>query len=99
MTSNELYNSVIEQLKIHNMHPLHKAMLDECCENALQNKQGITEKDTLMFAVQVGFVSANALLQGTLKAALAIGDQVTLNYRGQTFIIPKDSPLLKQATT
>lgn len=96
MTADELYKEVVGQLPIKDLHPLHKAMMEECCENALNNPQNVTDHDTLVFAVQVAFLTCNSTLKGSLTASLKLAnaDQVTLNYRNQTFIIPKNSPLL-----
>jgi hypothetical protein len=97
MTADELYKKVLEQLPIKEVHPLHKAIMEECCENALNNPQNVTDPDTLVYAVQVAFLTCNSTLKGTLAASLELADadQVTLNYRNQTFIIPKNSPLIK----
>lgn len=97
MTTEELYKTVVEQLPIKELDPLHKAMMEECCENAINNPQQVTDKDTLVLAAQVAFLTCNSTLKGTLTASLQLADadQVTLNYREQTFIIPKNSPLLK----
>jgi len=97
MTTTELYQSVIGHLPIKEIHPLHKAMMEECCETALQNKQGVVDKKTLILSVQIAFMTCNTTLKSTLNASLkmANADQVTLNYRGQTFIISKSSNLLK----
>lgn len=97
MTPEELYQTVVGQLKITDIHPLHKAIMEESCENAINNPQKITDRDTLIYATQVSFLTALSALQGTLKGALELGDQVTLNYRNQTFIIPKNSKLLGDA--
>jgi hypothetical protein len=97
MTAEELYKEVVGHLTIKELHPLHKAMMEECCENALSNPQNVTDKDTLVYAVQVAFLTCNSTLKVTLTGSLEVAnaDQVTLNYRNQTFIIPKNSPLLK----
>lgn len=97
MTADELYKMVIEQLPIKEIHPLHKAILEECCENALNNPQNVTDTGTLIYAVQVAFLTCTSTLKGTLAASLelAAADQVTLNYRNQTFIILKNSSLIK----
>jgi hypothetical protein len=94
METNELYNLVIDQIKIANIHPLHKAIMEECCEKALNNKQGVTDKTTLLLSIQVAFLAACSILQGVLKAALELGDQVTLNYREQQFTILRNSSIL-----
>lgn len=97
MTADELYKMVVGQLPVEQLHPLHKAMMEECCENALNNPQNVIDPDTLIFAVQVAFLTCNSTLKGTLTASLKLAnaDQVTLNYRNQTFIIPKNSALIK----
>ena len=97
MTADGLYKMVIEQLPIKEIHPLHKAILEECCENALNNPQNVTDTGTLIYAVQVAFLTCTSTLKGTLAASLelAAADQVTLNYRNQTFIILKNSSLIK----
>ncbi|MFN8310779.1 MAG: hypothetical protein U0T73_12520 [Chitinophagales bacterium] len=92
MAADDLYREAVGYLPIKELHPLHKAMVEECCENALNNPQNVTDKDTLVYAVQVAFLTSNSTLKGTLTASLeaANADQVTLNYRNQTFIIPKN---------
>ena len=95
MTTEELYKLTFEKLPIKEIHPLHKAIMEECCENAINNPQNVTDSATLVYAVQVSFITALSALKGTLLGALKLGDQVTLNYRGQIFIIPRDSNLLK----
>ena len=98
MTCNELYTSVMQNISVTAIHPLHKAVLEECCENALANEQGVTDEATLRYAVNVAFLTALQVLQGVLRSALetAQADQVTLEYRGHTFTIPASSTLLSQ---
>lgn len=97
MTPQELYHDVIETLEIKTLHPVHQAIMEECCENAISNPQNVIDKEILKYAVQVAFITANSALQETLKASLEAGnaDQVTLNYRNRIFIIQRDSNLLK----
>ncbi len=97
MTPEELYNSVIDDFPITDLHPLHKAMMEECCETALQSNPEITDKKTLTLAVQVAFLTCNSTLKATLNSSieLADADQVTIDYRNQTFTILKSSNLLK----
>ena len=95
MTQNELYQSVIGQLKLNEIHPLHKAIMEECCEKALKNEQGIDDLETLIFVVQVSFLTSLSTLKGLVSSSLEFADNVTINYGGQTFTIPKDSNLLK----
>ncbi|WP_157886717.1 hypothetical protein [Hymenobacter sp. PAMC 26628] len=51
MTYQELYARVIEKITVTAIHPLHKAVLEECCENALANKQGVTDEATLLWVL------------------------------------------------
>ena len=94
MTKAELYENVVGNLNLKEIHPLHKAIFEECCENALANKDDIKELKTLIFAVQISFLTCLSALKGTLTASFEYADNVTLNYRGQTFEIPKNSNLL-----
>nr|WP_315246640.1 hypothetical protein [uncultured Flavobacterium sp.] len=95
MTQNELYQNVIGSLNLNEIHPLHKAIIEECCESALESKQYVEDLETLKFAVQVSFITCLSALKGTISASLEFADTVTLNYRGQKFDIPKNSNLLK----
>ncbi|MCA8833347.1 hypothetical protein [Hymenobacter pini] len=97
MTAEELYTSVIADLAVPSIHPLHQAILEECCENALANDQGITGAIELKKVVHLAFLSALAAAKGILLGALtaADADQATLQYRGRTFVIPANSTLLK----
>lgn len=92
MTAEELYKEVIESLKVKTIHPLHKAILEECCEHAISNN--ITDNEMLRNAAMIAFMTTNTTLQGTLKAGLKMADNITLNYRGQSFTIDIDSKLL-----
>lgn len=95
MTVEELLELSVATIGIEIIHPLHKAMLEECCENALANEQGITDKEILVQSVMIAFVTCNSMLKGTIKAGLEHGDIVNLNYRGLSFTIDKESPLIK----
>lgn len=95
MTEEELYQSVVGSLGLNQIHPLHKAIFEECCERALENKQNVKDIETLKFAVQVSFITCLSALKGTISASLEFADNVTFNYRGQTFDIPKNSILLQ----
>jgi hypothetical protein len=97
MTANKLYQIVIKKLPISEIHPLHKLILEESCENAVNNSQNIEDKDTLVYAAQVGFLTGNSALKGTLKGTFENSDveQITLNYRGSSFTIERNSPFVK----
>lgn len=97
MTVSKLYQIVVGQLPINDIHPLHKLILEESCENAINNPQKIEDPDTLVCATQAAFLTGNSALKGVLKGMFesSNADQVTLNYRGESFVIEKDSPFLK----
>ena len=95
MTPKELKSKLLFELKkegIERLHPLHDAMIDECCESALKTI-GKTEEIYLQ-SVKIGFLTANTALKGVLKASLSQADTVTLNYRGQEFVIDENSTIL-----
>jgi hypothetical protein len=93
----DLYNDVVQKLNLTSVHPLHKAILEECCENALANEQGVTDLLSLKQAVYLAFPVALAVMQGVVRGSLeaAHADQVNLQYRDQTFVISSDSSILK----
>jgi hypothetical protein len=62
MTSKELYYRIISQLQLDTIHPLHKAILEECCETALNNKQSDIDEKQLVFGVQLAFLTSNSIL-------------------------------------
>jgi len=97
MTKEELYEQVIKDLPIKEIHPLHKAMMEECCEIAMKNPDNLKDLAALILSVRMAFVTSNSVLKGTLQGSLKSFDanRVTLNYRNQTFIILENSPLLK----
>jgi len=98
MTYQDLYARIVQQLKLTTVHPLHKAILEECCENALANEQGVTDEIQLQYAVQVAFLTCLRVMQGVVRGSLeaANADQATLQYRGQTFVILANSTLLSK---
>lgn len=98
MNYHELYDSIVQKLSLTTVHPLHKAILEECCENALANEQGVTDLTALQQAVYLAFTVALSVMQGVVRGSLeaAQADQVNLQYRGQTFVIAADSKLLEK---
>lgn len=97
MTTTNLYDLVFASLPVKEVHPLHQSVLEECCETVLANDNASLEPSTLVLAVQTAFIICEKTLKSTLNASLKMSDanQITLNYRGQTFIIPANSNLLK----
>ncbi|RTQ45851.1 hypothetical protein EJV47_23770 [Hymenobacter gummosus] len=99
MKYHELYDSIVQKLNLTTIHPLHKALLEECCENAVANEQGVTDPEQLRYAVYLAFSAALPALKGVLRGSIeaAQADQATLQYRGQKFVIPADSDFLKDS--
>ena len=60
-----------------------------------------TEKhshDALLLSTLQAFVVSKNILIGMVKGIIpGIADTITLNYRGKTFILDKDSPIVKAA--
>ncbi len=71
-------------------------MLDECCESVLKAAEMPLEKTVLIAAVFSAFSTSISVLKSTLIGLMDAEDanQVTLNYRGGQFIIPRDSALI-----
>lgn len=95
MTPQELYNFTLKDMNVSTIDPMHEAILEECCENAINNREGVTDKETLLHAVRVAFVTCNSMMKGTIKAGLSQGDIVTINYRDRTFTFKEDSEFIK----
>lgn len=93
MTKEELYDLVLARVKVINIHPFHKAALEECCENVLQS-EGDHDQETLIYSTILGFGTTIAVVRGMFKGLLTDYDQITLNYRDSEFIIDRNSPLL-----
>ncbi len=94
MTAEKLYQMVIAQFPIKEIHPLHKAIIEECCENAVNEQHHDLETETLIYTVNVSVMSVISTLQASWKGAFEFVDTITLNYRNQTFVIDKNSKLL-----
>jgi hypothetical protein len=97
MTANYLLQLVLRHIKIEKVHPLHEAMLEECCENVIQSDMD-HEKEKLMIGVVIlAFTTSESIMRASLKSTMQAfdGDQITLNYRNQVFLIQKDSAFLK----
>lgn len=96
MSSEELYSATIGRMAKIEIHPIHKAMMEECCERAISSNPTDTDLETLVLGVQSAFLLANATLNATLVGSLkeAHADQVTLNYRDQEFVFAANDPFL-----
>lgn len=93
MSETNLLVAVIESLPVKKIHPLHKAMLEECCEKVESGDNENVDEKTKILAVELAFLTCESVIKGTIKG-LAKGfdaDKVNLDYRGQTFEIEKGS--------
>jgi hypothetical protein len=97
MNRTELYSLAISGLSVQKMHPVHKAMLEECCERALENDITSVDTSILITSVQIAFLSCHNTLKSVFKgiAQSTETDEIILNYRGQSFQFYKDSSFLK----
>lgn len=95
MTPEELYDEAVVKIGAPDLHPLLKAMLEECCERAIENSELMTKDiETIKLSVQIGFLTAYSTLKSTLKAFAEMSDEIKLNYRGQNFVFPSNSKFL-----
>jgi hypothetical protein len=71
----------------------------ECCENVMQPHN--TEKhshEVLMLSALQAFEVSQSLMKGMIAGTIPeFADTITLNYRGETFVLDKDSNLVKAA--
>ncbi|MFT6921794.1 MAG: hypothetical protein ACJA1C_000791 [Crocinitomicaceae bacterium] len=99
MIEENLLEAVIQSIPLKEIHPLHMAMLEECCEKVIEAADESMKENSqqLINCVNATFLTSNGVLKSTLKAALdAAGtDDVNLNYRGEEFVINRESGLLK----
>lgn len=103
MTAQELHTEILAKMAElkpdFKMGPLHEAMLMECCENVMQphNTQNNT-KEILMLSTLQAFEVCGSVMKGMIKGMIPeFADTITLNYRGETFILDQNSPLVKAA--
>lgn len=99
MTPEELYEKVSVEISIKDIHPLHKAMLEECCENVIKaDKNNNFDDKTLINSVGISFIECEKVLKSLIKGAFESLDgknEVNLTYRNENFKFSKDSYFLK----
>lgn len=66
------------------------AALEEVCETAIRDNPNLLFDD-LVTVARLGFLVALSVAQSVIDAAFQFGDRVTLNYRGQTFVLTRPS--------
>lgn len=104
LTPEQLFDKIIllqeEMLPDMKMAEIHKAVLMEACENAINGKsdEPLSESMLMLVAVRALEVSIE-MLKGLILGAIQgfNGDTVNLNYRDQTFHFDRNTPFVKQA--
>lgn len=93
MDSNEIYNQVINRFPNKIIPDLLKAMLQEACEHVANSTIEDTDKST--YAI-IAFGATIPPFKAMLEAAFQQSNDITLNYRGQTFDLTPETPYLKE---
>ena len=93
MENKDLLTAVIESLPIKGIHPLHMAVLEECCEHIEKSEIDSTDRKAQILAVQTSFLASEAVLKGAIKGLVRASNDavINLNYRGRTFKIEEGS--------
>jgi len=90
----ELLESVLTNLPIQTVHPIHKAMLEEACEHVIKQKHEFDSVDQMEKAVHLSFLAINPVFQSTMNAMLKLADSVTIDYRGVKDVLTSESAIL-----
>jgi hypothetical protein len=91
---NELFETVLANLPVQTIHPIHKAMLEEACEHVLKQKDEFESIEEMERAVHLSFTILNPIFQSTMISMLENADTVTINYRGVKDILTSESAIL-----
>ena len=91
---NELFETVMANLPVQTIHPIHKAMLEEACEHVLKQKDEYGSIKEMERAVHLSFNVLNPVFQSTITAMLEKADKVEINYRGVKDILTSESAIL-----
>lgn len=104
MTALELNERVLkmgaELIPNFELSDLHKAMLMECCENAINAKSaGELTDDMRILIVARSLELCNSMIKALIVGAITDlgGDIVNLNYKGQHFKFDRNSTFVKNA--
>lgn len=95
INANELLEAVLANLPVQEVHPIHKAMLEEACEHVLKKRNEFDSMEEMVKAVHLSFLVLNPMFQSTMNAMLEQADTVTINYRGVKDVLTSESPILK----
>ena len=94
MTPNELYEILLAEAKIASpdkeLSTLHKAILMECCEHAVENNENLNN-ETLMVVAATALEVSVAIMAGTVEGALSIGTPAIITYRGVKYRFKKST--------
>jgi|GEM_PF-1558286 len=92
----QIYEQIITDLHLQNIHPFHLAVLEECCENAVLHSHDISHINTVKQEAQVAFISVIPIVLQSMQAAFQNTDTVSFPYRSREFILSKNIILLTQ---
>jgi hypothetical protein len=92
----QIYEQIITDLRLQDIHPFHLAVLEECCENAVLNSHDVGNLGSVLQDAQVAFISVIPIVQQSMQAAFQNTDTVSFKYRSQEFILQKNIILLTQ---
>jgi hypothetical protein len=92
----QIYEQIIKDLRLQDIHPFHLAVLEECCENAVLNSHDVSNVTSVLHEAQVAFISVIPIVQQSMQAAFQNTDMVSFRYRNREFILQKNIILLTQ---
>lgn len=92
----QIYEEIIKDLRLQNLHPFHLTVLEECCENAVLHSHDISNSLAVKQDAQVAFISVVPIIQQTMQAAFQNTDTITFTYRNKQFLLQKNIILLTQ---
>jgi hypothetical protein len=88
--STELYDAIFNSF-VGDIHPIYKAILEECCKAVFARPPLYTEFPEMARVVMVAFNAATKVLRATMRDK---GDTVELHFRGEDFVFPKGAAFL-----
>ncbi len=94
INKNALLETVLANLPVQTIHPIHRAMIEEACEHVMKQKDEFDSREEMEKAVHLSFCVLNPVFQSTMIAMLKLADTVTIDYRGVKDVLTRDSAIL-----
>jgi hypothetical protein len=100
MTPTQLHENILTKLNElqpnFRLHRLHEVMLMECCENVVGAKGMESQsEEMLMYSTLQLFDLCKSMMRGLISGAITVGNEITLNYRNESFTFDLNSPFVK----